>query len=151
MDISWYETTLFTDDGAPSYIPNAVFISSTIVNENRRKYRLFVHTLHVDMHDLFSSAVDPPSVKLKRLQMEITERLRNVTEYVVPASKISVDAMQFTEVGLTVKVKVFVDVTKLFEEAQVRTTLTRSYPVAQPQNSVLTRAPLCVENRQGLA
>jgi small-conductance mechanosensitive channel len=33
MDISWYETTLFTDDGAPSYIPNAVFISSTILNE----------------------------------------------------------------------------------------------------------------------
>jgi hypothetical protein len=42
-------------------------------------------------------------------------QLRDVTEYVVPASKISVDALQFTEIGLTVKCKAFVDVSKNWE------------------------------------
>jgi len=63
VSYGWYDTTIRRDDGSPTYIPNASFVSNPIYNEDRRKIRLFDQTFTVAFDQVFDGTT--PSQKVR--------------------------------------------------------------------------------------
>jgi len=106
-EVGWYDTVLTYDDESPVYIPNSVFLSNTVVNADRRRFRFFNEIFVVQYQGLTSNGM-APSKMVEKVQKEILHKINDL-DSVVKHKDILVNPLRFGKFGMEFECKCYID------------------------------------------